>query len=181
MKMEPLSSYGSTRAMPNTSEQILNLIAEFKGDNRRQASDQLVAMYPQNKTAVVEGLINAILDSGPDTYRVNLYIARTLGKISPNWEGTYDQFQKLSALSETPNYEDKTFRDWVVQALSRYVSNAAIDQPSPKLSPSPSPSPRRPRPRRAPTKPLETSKQSPAVAYLFRISILGLNQCQVET
>ena len=167
MKMEPLSSYGSTTATPNTSEQILNLIAEFKGDNRRQASDRLVAMYPQNKTAVVEGLINAILDSGPDTYRVNLYIARTLGKISPNWEGTYDQFQKLSALSETPNYEDKTFRDWVVQALSRYVSNAAIDQPSPKLSPSPSPSPRRPRPRRAPTKPLETSKQSPAVAQVL--------------
>ncbi|HEX7333937.1 MAG TPA: hypothetical protein VF290_20705 [Pyrinomonadaceae bacterium] len=148
MNMEPLSSYLPAPATPEFKK-IPSLIAQFTGDNRRNASDQLVGMYSQNKTGVVEALINAILSSGPDSYRVNLYIARTLGLIEPNWEGTSDQFQKLTELRDTPDYKDKTFRTWVDQAIARYVTNA----PNVKSLPSPSPSPRLAGARRPSTRP----------------------------
>lgn len=144
MKMNPLSSYVAINAAPTPTpdldpERIPQLIAQFSGDNREAASDELIQLYPQNKAAVVEALINAILSDTPMRYRVNLYIARTLGKIEPNWEGRLDQLAALQALRATRDYGDPTFKSWVDRAISGFVEIQTPVLPSPSPSPSPSP------------------------------------------
>lgn len=135
--MNPLSSYSAVEPEAAISQQIADLIAKLKGPQRRSASDQLVQLYQQNKAVVVERLIDALLDGGPDSYRINLYVARTLGSIQPKWEGTSDQLAKVQALKASKDYQDPTFKYWVDRTISAYTE-------TPKVSTSPSPSPTRP-------------------------------------
>lgn len=144
MEMDPLSSYvpidvAPISTLPVDPKRFQELIAQFSGDNRVTASDELVQLYPQNKAAVVEALINAILIDTPMRYRVNLYIARTLGKIEPNWEGRLDQLAAMQALRASRDYGDPTFKSWVDRAISGFVEIQTPVLPSPSPSPSPSP------------------------------------------
>ena len=127
LDMNPLSSYRPASPPSNTEQQIAELIGKFKGPERSSASDQLVQLYALDKRAVIKALIDGILDSGPDAYRVNLYIARTLGSI-PNWEGSDFQLGRLRALSTTSNYRDATFKYWVDLAINnRFVPKIDCD------------------------------------------------------
>ena len=46
-------------------------------------------LYDKNGKQVIEALVSALLpDSDRHSYRVNLYVARTLARIKPSWQGT---------------------------------------------------------------------------------------------
>jgi hypothetical protein len=142
MNINPLSSYSQAEVTYDIGR-ISNLIAQFSGDNRRKASNELVQLYPQYGNSMVEALINAIVPQSPASYRVNLYIARTLGAIRPNWEGTPDQLARLQALRDTQDYRDPTFKARLDEAISGFIEIKAVVPPSPSPSPSPSPGPLR--------------------------------------
>jgi len=100
---------------------ILNkdvLVKQLTGSERRGVSNSLIEMYKQNKKAVVDGLINAILpESDSNSYRNNLYIVYTLARIPDGWEGTDGQAEQIAELRHTANYSDPTFRQWVDKTL----------------------------------------------------------------
>jgi hypothetical protein len=81
----------------------------------------LAELSSENPVAVVDSLIAAILPA-PDnwSYRVNLYISRTLALIKPNWYGTRKQYHIFSSMNQTGNYQDETFKKWVDQAIENY-------------------------------------------------------------
>lgn len=144
LQMNQLSSYSGVETDLGVNQQIADLIAKFNGADRRKASDQLVQLYPDNKAAVIKALIDALLTDGPDSYRVNLYIVRTLGSIQPNWEGTSEQLAKIQALKTSQNYQDPTFKKWVDRAIGDHVEvrvSAVTPTPTPKPTPPASPSP----------------------------------------
>ncbi|HEV7745892.1 MAG TPA: PKD domain-containing protein [Pyrinomonadaceae bacterium] len=120
---------GASNVQPpvDIDKQIADLIAKFVGDERRDASDQLVKLYQQHKAAVVKALIGGLLVEGPDRYRVNLYIARTLGLIRPNWEGTTDQLGMLHTLTTSKDYQDETFKGWLDKAISNFSETQPIN------------------------------------------------------
>ncbi len=93
----------------------------FKDSERKKASDMLAELSSENPVAVVDSLIAAILPA-PDnwSYRVNLYISRTLALIKPNWYGTRKQYHIFSSMNQTGNYQDETFKKWVDQAIENY-------------------------------------------------------------
>jgi hypothetical protein len=100
---------------------ILNkdeLVKQLTSSERRDVSNSLIEMYKQNKQAVVEALINAILpESDKNSYRNNLYIAYTLGRIPDGWEGADKQAGQIAELRHTRNYSDPTFKQWVDKTL----------------------------------------------------------------
>jgi len=105
------------------SSKIQDLISQLNGEDRLGASKRLVELYAQNKDGVVKSLIKNILASGdPRSYRVNLYIAVTLGHIDPYWEGIGEQKTELEKLRGTANYGDPTFHAWVEKAIANYRS-----------------------------------------------------------
>ena len=116
LDMNPLSSYPPAPPPSNNEQQIAELIAKFNGPERSAASDQLIQLHAQDPKGVVKALTDAILDSGPDAYRVNLYIARTLGSIT-DWRASDAQVNKLQALSTSANYRDATFKYWLDRAI----------------------------------------------------------------
>lgn len=97
------------------------LVKEFKGDNRLLASNQLIQLYDRNKSEVVGALVNAIQpDEMPTSYRVDLYVAFTLARIDPIWEGKKEQLKKIEGLRNSRNYKDETFKKWVDQASKKF-------------------------------------------------------------
>lgn len=116
----------TTEISPETKKQIIELIQRFDGEDRADASDLLIQLYkaPENRTEIVKSLIDAIVPLGSRRYRVNLYIARTLGSIE-KWQGTPDQLDKIVKLKSTNDYADPIFKNWVDQAIRNYrdVSN----------------------------------------------------------
>ncbi len=100
---------------------ILNkdyLVKQLTSSERRDVSNSLIEMYKQNKKAVVDALINAILpESDKNSYRNNLYIVYTLGRIPDGWEGSDNQAEQIAELRRTRNYSDPTFKQWVDKTL----------------------------------------------------------------
>ena len=100
---------------------ILNkdeLVKQLTSSDRRNVSNSLIEMYKQNKKAVVDALINAILpESDSNSYRNNLYIVYTLARIPDGWEGSDGQAQQIAELRRTTNYADPTFKQWVDKTL----------------------------------------------------------------
>ena len=94
----------------------------FSGVERRLASDRLIALYPNNKKAVVEALIAAIQPGNLSTsYRINIYVARTLRLIQGKWEGTEAQRAAVAALKDQQaNYKDPTFKENVDAAWDNW-------------------------------------------------------------
>jgi PASTA domain/PKD domain len=125
LDMNPLSSYPPTSAPATIAEEIAQRMSELKGPDRRAASDRLTQLYALDKQAVVRALVDGILTGGTDAYRVNLYIARTLGSIS-NWESSPDQFAKVQALRSSADYQDATFKYWLDRAINNH-NQAKID------------------------------------------------------
>jgi hypothetical protein len=117
-------------AQTEEAESVINssdeLIEKFKGPERRIFSDKLAELYDANKSQVVDVLISSIL---PDTdywsYRVNIYIARTLEKIPSGWEGTDKQLEAVKQLLKTRNYKDATFKARVDRAISNYKESTS--------------------------------------------------------
>ncbi len=101
---------------------IQNLPSLFSGVERRLASDRLIELYPNNKKAVVETLISAIQPENLSTsYRVNLYVARTLRLIRGKWEGTEAQRAAIGGLkNQKTNYRDPTFKENVDAAWDNW-------------------------------------------------------------
>jgi hypothetical protein len=100
---------------------ILNkdeLVKQLTSSERRDVSNSLIELYKQNKKAVVDALINAILpESNKSSYRNNLYLVYTLGRIPDGWEGTDKQAEQIAGLTRTSNYVDPTFKQWVDKTL----------------------------------------------------------------
>lgn len=103
-----------------TPEFIAKFVEDFKGPKRRALSDEIAAMYESNPKSVVKGLVDGILPNDDRwSYRVNIYIARTLESIKPSWEGSEDQIKSIRKLRDSSNYQnDKTFKARVEGALS---------------------------------------------------------------
>lgn len=118
----PMASGVESPPSSDIDKQIADLIAEFPGPKRRDAIAGLVQLYEQNRITVVNALIDGLRSGGPESYRVNLYIAVTLGSIRPHWEGTTEQLAQIQALKSTANYQDTTFKTWVDQAINNYLS-----------------------------------------------------------
>jgi uncharacterized protein with von Willebrand factor type A (vWA) domain len=125
LDMEPLSTY-TTLSAENTAE-IADLVGRFGGSDRRAASDRLVQLYAQNKTGVIQALVGAVQSNSANSYRSNLYIARTLGLIQPNWDGSVDQIAKVLTLEKSRDYQDPTFKYWVDKAISNFNRNGIIN------------------------------------------------------
>ena len=100
--------------------EISELLEKFRGPERLIASNRLIELYPTEKEAVVKNLVDSLLPGrSKESYRVNIYIVFTLGRIYPNWEGTPDQIRKITELRNTSNYlTDDTFRKRTEEAIS---------------------------------------------------------------
>jgi tetratricopeptide (TPR) repeat protein len=95
--------------------------SQFKSPEREKTSDMMAEFAGKELTAIVDSLILAILPSSDHrSYRVNIYISRTLALIQPNWYGTKDQYQKLFNMKQTENYQDKIFKKWADQAIENF-------------------------------------------------------------
>lgn len=93
----------------------------FSGVERRLASDRLISLYPSNKSAVVNAVIAAIEPQSSSTsYRVNIYVARTLRLIPGKWEGTKSQRDAIANLKNRNSYKDITFKENVDGALENW-------------------------------------------------------------
>ena len=102
-----------------------NLVNQLTSAERLLVSNRLIEMYKQNKTEVLNALINAILpESDKNSYRSNLYIAFTLGRIPGGWEGTDDQARAIEQLKGHRNYRDPTFKKWVDASLDKRIRTA---------------------------------------------------------
>lgn len=112
-----------TQEMPQIIEQdFYSLVKEFRGDERLIASDKLVLAHNEHPEAVVNSLINGVLpEKNKWSYRVNLYIAFTLARVEPSWNGSKEQLGKIEELKEAGNFKkDSTFRRRVKEALDNY-------------------------------------------------------------
>jgi hypothetical protein len=101
---------------------IERLPDRFTGNDRRLASDRLIELYPQNKQQAVNAVIQAIRPpERRDSYRVNIYVARTLGLIPGGWEGSEEQKQAIERLRSHGSYQrDPTFKENVDRALANW-------------------------------------------------------------
>jgi len=94
------------------------LIKSFRGPDRLIASNQLIALSQTKPNAVVNALINNVLDADDElSYRVNLYIAFTLSRMESGWKGTEEQRNRLINLRKTRNYLDETFKRRIEEAI----------------------------------------------------------------
>lgn len=100
---------------------IVASVRLFSGDERLVASNRLVALYPIRKKEVVRALTDALVterDRPFDAYRINLYVAFTLARIVPSWEGSKEQVAKIRQLTASRFYKDSTFKRRVDEALA---------------------------------------------------------------
>jgi hypothetical protein len=94
------------------------LVRQLTSPARLAVSNSLIQLHKQNPTGVISALTAALLQpSDANSYRNNLYIAVTLGRIPNGWEGPAE---KIDALTKTDNYRDPTFHKWVDKALSNH-------------------------------------------------------------
>jgi hypothetical protein len=108
-----------------TSESIAHLVEGFVGPERRDLSNQISDLYKKNPEAVIDGLLQGILpDSDRWSYRVNIYIARTLERIKPSWTGSDNQIKTVEELKNTSSYKnDEAFKARVDGAVSNFGEN----------------------------------------------------------
>ncbi len=94
----------------------------FSGVERRKASDRLIVLYQSDPQRVLRALVGAIqAESLSTSYRVNIYVARTLRFIEGGWCGTPEQLAAVRTLTtQRSNYRDVTFKDNVDAALQNY-------------------------------------------------------------
>jgi hypothetical protein len=103
------------------SKDIDDLVKKFDGDERLIASNHLIGLYNENRTVVVKTLIDKILpENDPRSYRRNLYIAFTLARIKPYWEGSREQIEAINSLKHSSNYSNETFRKRIDEAISNH-------------------------------------------------------------
>lgn len=95
------------------------VVSALYGAQRKEISDRIAALRGTQRPAAVESLLTALQPpNASKSYRVNLYISRTLAEMTPDWDGTPDQCGKLAAHTrDTPDYRDPTFRLWTDRAL----------------------------------------------------------------
>lgn len=97
-----------------------DLISRFSGSERKAASDALARYHDEHRgerNVIVAALINAIEPSDKKySYRINLYIARTLG-VMESWVASPDQKQKVEQLGKI--FDDETMKYWVAVALRK--------------------------------------------------------------
>ena len=115
---------------PDTKKQIAELVKKLDGPERLDASDLLVNLYKEdrNRMEIIRALIDSILPVGPTSYRVNLYILRTLGSLQTPWEGTPSQYNRINDLKITNDYKDAIFRYWADKALANFRAPSKTDQ-----------------------------------------------------
>ena len=109
-------------AMEATQAEINDLISRLASSERRKASNQLIRIYENGnedtQAQVIKALIAALLpERDPWSYRVNIYVARTLGRLTPNWTASLDQINRIKMLQKSASYKDPTFKDRVNEAL----------------------------------------------------------------
>lgn len=122
----PASNTGTPESS-KIDQQIADLITKFSGEDRLDASDQLIQLYKQNKVAVVKALIDAIQDdSRQGSSRIHFTIARTLASIRPDWEGSAEQLARLRTLQGSKDYQG-TLRDWVDRAIRNFNPSQVIN------------------------------------------------------
>ena len=103
---------------------VERLPERFSGADRRIASDRLIQLYDSNKDQVVKSVVDALQKDG-DNYRINIYVARTLGLIPGGWEGTVSQKEAVESLRSTRSYQDKTFKENVDRAIANWRLKAS--------------------------------------------------------
>jgi len=117
-KVVASSDISSNTDLPPNILKKDELVKQLTSSERRDVSNSLIEKYKQNKKPVVDALINAILpDSDKNSYRNNLYIVYTLGRVPGGWEGSDTQAGQITELTHTRNYSDQTFKQWVDKAL----------------------------------------------------------------
>lgn len=114
--------YGGASIGYVDSISLSEMVKEFRGPDRLRFSNMLVQHYEQQPKVVVDALTSGILPpTNKSSYRVNLYIAFTLARISTGWHGTREQWEAFATLKETKYYkDDSTFRRRVDEALANY-------------------------------------------------------------
>lgn len=100
------------------SDDPSDLVRLFEGPERLLASNRLVTLHRNKPEETIRALVGGILpESDRRSYRVNLYVAYTLGRLRPNWTGTEGQVEAIRALAKSASYGDPTFKARVDEAL----------------------------------------------------------------
>lgn len=104
-----------------TSQYIENLVKQFPNDNRREISNKIARLYNSYSAEVVTGLINGIEPENKRwSYRINIYVARTLALINPSWIGNDRQIKELEKLKNSENYNESAFKSRLDAALKNF-------------------------------------------------------------
>ncbi|MFL6631367.1 MAG: WD40 repeat domain-containing protein, partial [Massilia sp.] len=99
-----------------------DLIEQLNGPARRTVSDELVKRYERDPSGVIAHLMAAILpDSETKSYRVNLYILRTLARIKSGWRATDADRTALAKLRASKYMSDPTYKGWADQAIANML------------------------------------------------------------
>jgi hypothetical protein len=94
---------------------------KFSGPDRLNFRNDLIRRFNTTPDEILNALIGAIIPpdkSDTFRYRINLYIAFTLGGIPNGWNGSQDQLNRLIALRKTSDYRDITFKTRLEEAIS---------------------------------------------------------------
>jgi hypothetical protein len=103
------------------------LVRLFEGPERLTASNQLVQMFRDQRPGVVPALIGALLpEKDQRSYRVNLYVAYTLGRLPGGWPATQAEVAAVRALTTSRSYADPTFKARVDEALKNALSGPNV-------------------------------------------------------
>lgn len=114
----------------DVSATITKLLGDLTSDDttvRRGARKSLSSVYEQDPALTIQLLLNALRPSGqPETYRTNLGIAEALGGITPFWQGSDADLEKIQALLRSKEAAaDPTFRRSVETAERKFRRNFA--------------------------------------------------------
>lgn len=105
-------------AVPATRDELIKALT---GPQRRLEADRL-AHLPAEELASTVALLTSTLLPQTDrwSYRFNLYAAFALAKAPRGWSGSRAQLAAVSALAQSGNYADDTFKNWVDAAIKNY-------------------------------------------------------------
>jgi hypothetical protein len=121
-KVEPLSSVtGVTTDFQYSREAVR---AKFAGNERLNFRNELIVAHRSNPKDVIKALIDAIVtpqENGLNQYRINLYVAFTLGGLPGGWISTQEQYNRVGALRNTPEYTDPTFKDRLEEEIKNHT------------------------------------------------------------
>ncbi|WP_198175553.1 hypothetical protein [Rhizobium sp. NXC14] len=122
--LESNPSPGSVNNGENVDPAVIStLVGRFSGPDRKLASDSLVSLYEESSSSqgpVVQALIGNLQNDGRYRYRINLYIARTLGLLKEGWSSSkkdFDTFHNAVNL----DIDDKTMAYWAGLAERKWV------------------------------------------------------------